>query len=185
MAPSGTELAKKTFAPGSSNASLAALGKRGAAAGQLECRQPTVSCSFTFEGRNRRGGHADHKLSKFLPRCGGTVSGGEPDRNSWLVISNYNLPPYRFSKCCVHCNQVLVGFSASCGFCACQQKLEMTDCVPFNRSAVEAQPMLHSCGPSPLGKVRTPASWRHAYVCFTSWSGRVLFCGCHSQSWDH
>ncbi|CAL5225228.1 g8016 [Coccomyxa viridis] len=87
VAPSGTELAKKTFTPGSSNAPLSAHGKRGAAAGQLECRQSTVSCSFTFEGRNRRGGHSDHQLSKSIPHYGSTASGGEADRNSWLVGS--------------------------------------------------------------------------------------------------
>lgn len=153
VAPSGTELAKKTFTPGSSNAPLSAHGKRGAAAGQLECRQSTVSCSFTFEGRNRRGGHSDHQLSKSIPHYGSTASGGEADRNSWLVISSY------LDSCAASasplCNAIRcsVGFGGSCGVCACQQSLGMTDYVALNRSAVEAQPMPHSCGLSLLGEV--------------------------------
>lgn len=88
VAPSGSELSKKSFTLATANGSLAAQCKRGAITGPLEGRPPTVSCSFTFGGRNRRSSGAHHQLSRFSQQqgCGSTDDAAEDQ--SWLVSSH-------------------------------------------------------------------------------------------------
>ena len=175
VGPSSTDLPKKPLGPGSSTASLAAHCKKGSAVGHIECRQPTVSCSFTFEGRSRRSNHLDHQLSKSLPHYGSTAPGGEPDNNSWLVI------PSSFTHLCgfrsatwvaIRCS---VGASGSCGVCVCQQSLDMNNSVALDRSAAEAQPMLLCCGLSPLAKARFTTHCLDDHIRFIDCNGPV--CG--------